>query len=94
MANHASALKAHRQSIRRKTRNRSNRSAFRTALKTFSEKLTASKLDDAKASIPRLYEEIDNAVDKKVLSKNAAARHKSRLSKHLNAALAPPAAQK
>lgn len=92
MANHASALKAHRQSIRRKARNRSNRSTFRTALKTFSEKLSASKLDDAKASLPQLYAEIDNAVDRKVLSKNAAARHKSRLSKHLNAALAPSTA--
>jgi small subunit ribosomal protein S20 len=94
MANHASALKAHRQSIRRKTRNRSNRSAFRTALKTFSEKLNASKLDEAKASLPQLYTDIDSAVDKGVLSKNAAARHKSRLSKHLNAAVAPPAAKK
>ena len=93
MANHASALKAHRQSIRRKARNRSNRSAFRTALKTFSEKLTAIKADEAKASIAQLYADIDGAVDKGVLSKNAAARHKSRFSKHLNAAVATPTAK-
>jgi small subunit ribosomal protein S20 len=92
MANHASALKAHRQSIRRKTRNRSNRSAFRTALKTFTEKLSAGKIEDAKSGLPRLYSDIDSAVVKGVLSKNAAARHKSRLSKHLNGALAPPTA--
>ncbi|MBZ5496797.1 MAG: 30S ribosomal protein S20 [Acidobacteriia bacterium] len=91
MANHASALKAHRQSIRRKNRNRSNRSAFRTSLKTFSEKLTAGKIEDAKASLPQLYSDIDSAVDEGVLSSNAAARHKSRLSKHLNAAASPAA---
>ncbi len=93
MANHASALKAHRQSFRRKTRNRSNRSAFRTALKTFSDKLAANKLDELKVSLPQLYADIDDAVDKGVLSRNAAARHKSRFSKHLNAAIASPAAK-
>jgi small subunit ribosomal protein S20 len=93
MANHASALKAHRQSIRRRTRNRGNRSALRTALKTFSEKLTGGKPESAKAALPELYAEIDGAVNKGVLSKNAAARHKSRLSKHLNAAGAAPAAK-
>ena len=86
MANHASALKAHRQSIRRKNKNRSNRSAFRTSLKTFTEKLAGKKVEEAKAGLPQIYSEIDSAVDKGVLSKNAAARHKSRLTRHLNAA--------
>lgn len=93
MANHASALKAHRQSIRRKNRNRSNRSAFRTALKTFSDQLNSGKVEESKAALPQMFSEIDGAVDKGVLSKNAAARHKSRLSKHLNAAITAPAAQ-
>jgi small subunit ribosomal protein S20 len=87
MANHASALKAHRQSIRRKTRNRSHRSTFRTALKTFTERLSAGKIEDVKSGLPQLYSDIDSAVDKGILSENAAARHKSRLSKHLNAAV-------
>ncbi len=85
MANHASALKAHRQSIRRRTRNRSNRSTLRTALKNFSEKLAGGKPEQAGSALPELYAQIDSAVNKGVLSKNAAARHKSRLSKHLNA---------
>jgi small subunit ribosomal protein S20 len=91
MANHASAIKAHRQSIRRKARNRGHRSAFRTSLKLFSEKLAAGKIDDAKVALPQLYADIDGAVVKGVLSENAAARHKSRLSKHLNAAATPRA---
>ena len=37
MANHPSALKAHRQSLTRRRRNKSNRSHLRTALKKFSE---------------------------------------------------------
>jgi small subunit ribosomal protein S20 len=93
MANHASALKAHRQSIRRKEKNRSNRSSFRTALKNFTEKLAAKKLDETKPELPGIYSEIDNAVDKGVLSKNAAARHKSRLTRRLNAAVKPAAAK-
>jgi len=90
MANHASALKAHRQSIRRKDRNRSNRSALRTALKTFTERLNSGKVQEAGAALPQIYSEVDSAVRKGVLSANAAARHKSRLSKHLNAALTQP----
>ncbi len=93
MANHASALKAHRQSIRRRNRNRSNRSALRTALKTYAEKLDTQKLDEAKATLPQVYCEVDSAVRKGVLSKNAAARHKSRLSRRLNASAAQTAAK-
>ena len=92
MANHASALKAHRQSIRRREKNRSHRSTFRTALKNFSEKLAEKKLDETKPELPEMYSEIDNAANKGVLSKNAAARHKSRLTRHLNAAAKPAAA--
>ena len=87
MANHASALKAHRQSVRRKNRNRSNRSALRTALKIFNEKLDKHRIEDATKALPQIYSEIDRAIRKGVLSVNAAARNKSRLSKHLNAAM-------
>ena len=93
MANHASALKAHRQSIRRKNRNRSNRSALRTALKIFNEKLNEGRIEDATKALPRIYSEIDNAIRKGVMSANAAARNKSHLSKHLNAAVASQSAK-
>lgn len=93
MANHASALKAHRQSIRRRNRNRSNRSTLRTALKTFTEKLNEGKVEEAAQALPSICSDIDTAIRKGVLSKNAAARNKSRLSKHLNAALAAPSAK-
>jgi small subunit ribosomal protein S20 len=90
MANHASALKAHRQSVTRRTRNRSNRSELRTAIKRFQELLADGKTEEAKNSASDLYSMVDKAVRKKVISPNAAARQKSRLTKHLGEALAQP----
>jgi small subunit ribosomal protein S20 len=84
VANHPSALKAHRQSLARKRRNKSNRSQLRTALKKFSEQAKTGKTDHAAASIASLYSIVDKGVRKGVLSKNAAARQKSRLTRRLN----------
>jgi small subunit ribosomal protein S20 len=87
MANHASALKAHRQNVTHRSRNRSNRSNLRTSLRQFNEKLESGKTEEAKNSLSALYESIDKSKHKKALSKNAAARQKSRLTKRLNSAL-------
>jgi len=86
MANHASALKAHRQSLRRRLRNRSNRSRLRTALNRFSELLTTGKVAEARQSLPSLYSLVDKSIQKKALSENAAARQKSRLTRRLSQA--------
>jgi len=91
MANHASALKAHRQSNRRRNRNRNNRSTLRTALKKFSEKLNSGKSEETAAGLRGLYSQVDRAVRKGALSANAAARHKSRLTRHCNATSVPAA---
>lgn len=88
MANHPSALKAHRQSQKRRNRNRSNRSALRSSLKAFVDMTKAEKPSDPKAELSSLYSKIDKAAKKKALSRNAAARRKSRLTKRLNAAVA------
>ena len=88
MANHASALKAHRQSIRRRNRNRSHRSALRTALKVLTEKPAAGIETEIQTPLPQIYSKVDRAVRKGVLSKNAASRHKSRISRRVNAAKA------
>jgi small subunit ribosomal protein S20 len=88
VANHASALKAHRQSLRHRERNRSNKSSLRTSLKQFNEKLESGKTDEAKNSLSELYASIDKFKHKKAISKNAAARQKSRLTKRMNSAAA------
>ena len=50
MANHASALKAHRQNVVNRERNRQLRSRLRTALKALRSSLVAGKADEAKGS--------------------------------------------
>jgi small subunit ribosomal protein S20 len=87
MANHASALKAHRQSIKHRNINRSNRSSLRTYLKQFIDQLESGKAEEAKNSLSELYAVIDKSQKKNAVSKNAAARQKSRLTKRLNDAL-------
>jgi small subunit ribosomal protein S20 len=93
MANHPSALKAHRQNLKRKERNRSNRSSLRTTLKHFAETVEAGKAEEAKKSLAGLYATIDKSRHKKAISKNAAARRKSRLTRRLNAASAGSSSQ-
>ena len=88
MANHASALKARRQSLKHRSINRSNRSSLRTSLKEFNDQLEAGKAEEAKSALSALYAVVDKSQKKKALSKNAASRQKSRLTKRLNAALA------
>jgi len=90
MANHPSALKAHRQSLRRRSRNRANRASLRTALKSFARLLDAGKAQEAGKELPILYASVDQAVRKGVLPKNAAARQKSRLTRRLKAAAVGP----
>ena len=88
MANHASALKAHRQNLKHRTTNRSNRSSLRTCLKQFNDQLESGKSEEAKNSLSDLYAVVDKSQQKKALSKNAASRQKSRLTKRLNAVVA------
>jgi len=93
MANHASALKAHRQSLKHRSNNRSNKSTLRTFLKQFNERLQSGKAEEAKNSLAELYAMIDKSQQKKAISKNGAARQKSRLTKRLNDTLAATAKQ-
>ena len=88
MANHASALKAHRQSLRRRSRNRSNRGTLRTALKGFADQIKDVTPAGDGPSVAQLHSLVDKAAHKRALSKNAAARQKSRLTRRLNKSLA------
>ncbi|CAN5396813.1 30S ribosomal protein S20 [soil metagenome] len=84
MANHKSAEKRVRQNAKRKEINRSNRSKLRTSIKKLRAAVTGN---DKAASTELLFPTvslIDKAVNKGILHRNAAARHKSRLTKHVN----------
>ncbi|MDI9613033.1 MAG: 30S ribosomal protein S20 [Acidobacteriota bacterium] len=91
MANHASALKAHRQNLKHRENNRSNRSNLRTCLKKFGKELEGEVSADMGKTLSDLYSTIDKSRQKKVISRNAAARQKSRLTRRLNAAMSRPA---
>lgn len=88
MPNHKSAEKRVRQSERRRVVNRSNRTRLRTAVKNLRATLSKGAGKDASELLPKTISEIDKAVQKGVLHRNAAARHKSRLTTRVSQATA------
>jgi small subunit ribosomal protein S20 len=79
MPNHKSAEKRVRQNEKRRKINRGNRTRVRTAIKNLRSALTSGDAAKANELLPQTVSTIDKAVQKGVLHKNAAARHKSRL---------------
>ena len=77
MANIKSAEKRNRQATKKRARNRTRVSRLRTAVKKFG-KLDAKKKAEG---LPATHSEIDRALAKGVIHRNAAARYKSRLAK-------------
>ena len=88
MASHASALKAHRQSLRRREINRSNRSRLRSAIKDLREMVASGEGTAAQKALPKTLSLVAKSVQRKILHANAAARHKSRLTKLVRGATA------
>jgi len=86
MPNHKSAEKRVRQSERRRLINRSNRTRLRTAVKNLRTALSKDAGKGAAELLPKTVSEIDKAVQKGVLHRNAAARHKSRLTRRVTQA--------
>jgi small subunit ribosomal protein S20 len=79
MPNHKSAEKRMRQSERRRLINRNNRTKLRTSMKKLRTALDGGDGKTASGLLPITVSEIDKAVKKGALHRNAAARHKSRL---------------
>jgi small subunit ribosomal protein S20 len=80
MANIASAKKAARQAVKRRARNVTQRSKLRTAIKDVRKAIAAGDKTAARAAFQLSVSTIDSIADKDIMSKNTAARHKSRLS--------------
>lgn len=85
MATHASALKAHRQSLKNREHNRQLRARLRTALKSIRSAVDANDLTAAKAALKQTVSLIDKMASKGVIHRNAAGRYKSRLALRLAA---------
>ena len=83
MANIASAKKRARQSEVRREHNASLRSKVRTFIKRVVKALEAKDAPAATAAYKEAVPVIDSMVNKNILHRNKAARHKSRLSKQI-----------
>jgi small subunit ribosomal protein S20 len=83
MPNHKSSEKRVRQNEKRRQINRSNRTRLRTSIKNLRAELEGGNPGEMLAAT---ISTIDKAVQKGVLHRNAAARHKSRLTMHVNQA--------
>ena len=79
MASHASALKAHRQNIVRRDRNRQLRTRLRGALRTIRAAVDAGDPGQVKDALRETISLVDKMAAKGVIHKNAAGRYKSRL---------------
>ena len=79
VATHASALKAHRQSLKNREHNRQFRSRLRGALRDIRTAIDANDLAAARAALKSTISLIDKMASKGVIHRNAAARYKSRI---------------
>ncbi|PIE04638.1 MAG: 30S ribosomal protein S20 [Spirochaetales bacterium] len=84
MPNSRDAAKRHRQSLKRRSHNRSIRSEVRTSIKAFEAAVVAGNKDTAEAGFAKVVKLIDTAQGKGLYHKNTAARKKSRLHKRLS----------
>lgn len=80
MANSAQAKKRARQAVVRNAHNAALRTRLRTAIKKVRKAIEAGDKAAAKAVFSESMGIIDSVADKKIVHKNKAARHKSRLS--------------
>jgi len=85
VASHASALKAHRQSLKHREHNRQFRSRLRTALKNVRSAIDGNDKARAKDALREVVSLIDKLASKGVIHRNAASRYKSRLTTRLAA---------
>ena len=87
MARHKSAMKSHRQSIRRSLRNKSVKSRIRNLRKKLSYSLKLKKIEESQSILHKAQSTIMRAATKKVLKLNNASRIVSKLTKKVKAAL-------
>ncbi|ACL74279.1 30S ribosomal protein S20 [Thioalkalivibrio sulfidiphilus] len=85
MANIASARKRARQAEKNRQHNMALRSRFRTSVKKVLKAVVAGDKEAAQAALKAAVPVIDGTVNKGLIHKNKAARHKSRLNARVKA---------
>jgi small subunit ribosomal protein S20 len=79
VASHASALKAHRQTIKHHQRNRQFRSRMRSALRAIRTAIDSGSPAEIKDALRSTISLVDKMAGKGIIHRNTAARYKSRL---------------
>lgn len=73
-----------RASEKRKSQNLKLKKSFREVIKKLQELVKTEKFEEAKKLLPSIQKALDKAAKVNVITKNTAARKKSRLAKMLN----------
>jgi small subunit ribosomal protein S20 len=85
LANTKQAKKRAKQSEKHRQHNVALRSKLRTYIKKVVLALTAKDVDTARSAYANAVPVIDGMVNKKIIHRNKAARHKERLNAHIKA---------
>jgi small subunit ribosomal protein S20 len=85
MANTAQARKRARQAEHRRQHNAALKSALRSAIKKVKKAIAAGDKAGAVAALRSSTSVVDRIADKRIIHKNKAARHKSRLAAQIKA---------
>ncbi len=89
MANSKQATKRAKKSVKQRTANVSLRTTLRTAIKKVKTAITAGVHAGAAAALKEQQATIDAMAGKRIIHRNKAARHKSRLARQIKALEAP-----
>ncbi len=84
MANHKSALKRHRQSLKLRARNRVMKTKIKNSIKAVREAVDQKNKDAAELALKQATSTLDKAATKKVIHWRNAARRISRLNIAVN----------
>lgn len=84
MANHKSAAKRARQTIRRRLRNRHAKSEIRTAMKKMRKFVDENQIEEARTYLPQLVSLVQRKADKGIIHRNTASRYVSRITRLIN----------
>lgn len=84
MANHASAIKRHRQSLKRRERNRAMKTRIKNLVKAVRQAVEEKDKDKAQKALAAATSVLGKAAGKNVVHRRNAARRVSRLSRSVN----------
>jgi small subunit ribosomal protein S20 len=84
MPNIKSAIKRVKTNNKKREHNAAQKSALRTAIKTFESLVEKKEVEAAQQALTVVMKKLDKAAARGLIHKNAASRQKSRLSKKLN----------